>query len=814
MASFVSSRDLDAKRAEKRKARHTLLEEEKSKFLAKERALERHKESGNDKWMLPGIQERLDKDASKLGSHEKKHKKHKKKKKKKKVSSESEDSEDCWEENSASAVIPSSKPTENLLNFDEILSGDQMYTSKSMKEKRKQEKEEESLKNKEEELIGQHPKELNPYWKEGGEGLPPEKMEKLSKNTSNKISKDWLLKSLKRMNEQAEEQGRTVQSIAAERYGSWAEFQNLLREAEPQNKREKDRQKGSHNKSEKGAFMKPHDGDNEYDHRRSRDHHHRHDKERYHRSERDYRPKEKGDKNQRPSWKKPKPDSERNFSEDHQPSWKKKKTDSKHLSEKESSPLLKSESKDIILKDNSKHEHVKTKLSSPLSRNIDTVKSSDREQHIVKEKPPVARVVILSEKEKNALAAKILKAELMGNDNLANKLKLKLEKARQAESDTKKSSDTSKKLPAANSGSSSDSSDDETVVLTRTGKDGQSWPVQHSDMAYDSVSNKKRKKKKVPTHRDGERERYFADDDRHSLKDLVRREKMEEAEDQDAMFSRLASKQFRGTDSDDFTLDDMYVSQASQQTTRTEEEAKQRQKAISDHKKLSKRLENCRLCFGNPELPKHLLIAIGKNSYLCLPEHKPLSQGHCFIVPMHHCTTGTGLDEDVWEEIKHFMRTLQIVLKAQELDCVFMQTCMGLKKSRHFYIDCIPMPIEEGEMAPIYFKKAIQESESEWSHNKKLIDTRGKDARKCIPKGLPYFSVDFGLDGGFAHVVEDEVLFPHFFGREVVGGMLDVEPRLWRHPPKDHFTEQTKRSIQFSEWWKPYDWTANVSSTS
>ena len=34
-----------------------------------------------------------------------------------------------------------------------------------------------------------------------------------------------------------------------------------------------------------------------------------------------------------------------------------------------------------------------------------------------------------------------------------------------------------------------------------------------------------------------------------------------------------------------------------------------------------------------------------------------------------------------------------------------------------------------------------------------------------IPKGLPYFAVEFGLDGGFAHVIEEEESFPYYFGK-------------------------------------------------
>lgn len=40
-----------------------------------------------------------------------------------------------------------------------------------------------------------------------------------------------------------------------------------------------------------------------------------------------------------------------------------------------------------------------------------------------------------------------------------------------------------------------------------------------------------------------------------------------------------------------------------------------------------------------------------------------------------------------------------------------------------------------------------------------------KDVRHSVPKGFPYFAVDFGLQGGFAHVIEDEQNFPAYFGK-------------------------------------------------
>jgi hypothetical protein len=57
------------------------------------------------------------------------------------------------------------------------------------------------------------------------------------------------------------------------------------------------------------------------------------------------------------------------------------------------------------------------------------------------------------------------------------------------------------------------------------------------------------------------------------------------------------------------------------------------------------------------------------------------------------------------------------------------------------------------------------ESDVEWSTNKKLVDTREKGFRRSVPKGFPYFCVEFGIEGGFAHTIEDEEGFSQNFGK-------------------------------------------------
>ncbi|OXA45176.1 hypothetical protein Fcan01_19975 [Folsomia candida] len=104
--------------------------------------------------------------------------------------------------------------------------------------------------------------------------------------------------------------------------------------------------------------------------------------------------------------------------------------------------------------------------------------------------------------------------------------------------------------------------------------------------------------------------------------------------------------------------------------------------------------------------------------------------------------------------------------------------------------------------------KAIQECETEWSQNKKVVDLKHRDIRKAVPKGLPYFSVEFGDDScGFAHVIEDEKYFPVNFAQEFIGGMLELDHQLWRKQKKDDLNTQRTKLMNFLKVWAPFDLT-------
>ncbi|NXL12236.1 C19L2 protein, partial [Mesembrinibis cayennensis] len=210
------------------------------------------------------------------------------------------------------------------------------------------------------------------------------------------------------------------------------------------------------------------------------------------------------------------------------------------------------------------------------------------------------------------------------------------------------------------------------------------------------------------------------------------------------------------TDREYYTLDDMFVSKAAKRAHSGEEEQIQRRKAIQEHQQLVARMEKCPYCFDSRELSKHLIIAIGTKVF------NTRKMGTSVFVCFYRYTC---LYQATSPSLKMFRNALVKMFEAKNLDCVFLETNMSMKKRYHMVYECIPLPKEVGDVAPIYFKKAIMESDEEWSVNKKLIDLSSKDIRKSVPKGLPYFSVDFGLQGGFAHVIEDEHKFPHYFGK-------------------------------------------------
>lgn len=81
-----------------------------------------------------------------------------------------------------------------------------------------------------------------------------------------------------------------------------------------------------------------------------------------------------------------------------------------------------------------------------------------------------------------------------------------------------------------------------------------------------------------------------------------------------------------------------------------------------------------------------------------------------------------------------FRRALVRMFQSQDLDCVFMELHINPRQRRHMVLECVPLPRELGDMAPIYFKVRLRPAASS-----ALTDTEASNGRAvtqpfvCLP---------------------------------------------------------------------------------
>jgi Protein similar to CwfJ C-terminus 1 len=69
------------------------------------------------------------------------------------------------------------------------------------------------------------------------------------------------------------------------------------------------------------------------------------------------------------------------------------------------------------------------------------------------------------------------------------------------------------------------------------------------------------------------------------------------------------------------------------------------------------------------------------------------------------CVLGSALDEEVTKEVTMFKQCLVKMFAQQKREPLFLETVRSIKRNRHTVIECIPLPIADAEVAPMYFKK-------------------------------------------------------------------------------------------------------------
>ncbi|RMZ77344.1 hypothetical protein DV737_g4383, partial [Chaetothyriales sp. CBS 132003] len=247
-------------------------------------------------------------------------------------------------------------------------------------------------------------------------------------------------------------------------------------------------------------------------------------------------------------------------------------------------------------------------------------------------------------------------------------------------------------------------------------------------------------------------------------------------------------------------------------------DANLRNVAINEYQKMNRILENCPLCHHEDTArpPIAPVVSLATRVYLTLPTEPELVPLGAVIVPIQHRTNLLECDDDEWEEMRNFMKSLTRLYHDQGRDVIFYENAAHPHRKPHAALNVVPLPYSLGETAPAFFKEAFLTTEDEWSQHKKIIDTQAKSKqglgkfafRKTLAKEMPYFHVWFELDGGIGHIVEDADRWPRgdLFAREIVGGMVGAEPDVIKKQGRWNLGHDN-RVDGFRKKWRKFDWT-------
>lgn len=188
-----------------------------------------------------------------------------------------------------------------------------------------------------------------------------------------------------------------------------------------------------------------------------------------------------------------------------------------------------------------------------------------------------------------------------------------------------------------------------------------------------------------------------------SLTELVKLEKQTLHDVYDASLTKtmLKSSKVRSLDELDDTIDSSTLLIKKRKQKQSKQSTQPQNK---DQQRLNESLEKCLFCYTPERIPTISVVALGTKVYLGLTDTIDLVPGHCIISPTHHIQNTLECEDDVWDEIRNFMKCLIRMFAKQEMGVVFMEQSINAHRKRHAVIECIPIPFEHFADAPAFFK--------------------------------------------------------------------------------------------------------------
>lgn len=181
--------------------------------------------------------------------------------------------------------------------------------------------------------------------------------------------------------------------------------------------------------------------------------------------------------------------------------------------------------------------------------------------------------------------------------------------------------------------------------------------------------------------------------------------------------------------------------------------------------------EKCWFCLQSADVEKHLIICIGEFFYLALAKG-PVNNFHALLIPVEHVQSMALLNEEQFQELEIFKRSLKKFYDSMDQVAVFFERNY---MSSHTNINAVGIPRDiEWQLS-----ETLKDKADEFSLQFETIPkiTSAKD----LPERGAYFIVEFPNETLITRTMNK---FPINFGRDFVCAetLLNAEDRIdWRN---------------------------------
>lgn len=225
---------------------------------------------------------------------------------------------------------------------------------------------------------------------------------------------------------------------------------------------------------------------------------------------------------------------------------------------------------------------------------------------------------------------------------------------------------------------------------------------------------------------------------------------------------------------------------------------------------------DCFFCLSNPKIESHMIVAIGKESYLAtakgpmpLPQRPLDFSGHAIIIPFDHAPILGDLSTQR-EEMGKFQETVAMAFFEKQFATVFFQ--ISRQENVHIHTQLIPVRLEGAEEQ---FEKALAErtrqNNERATHNQHLKFTSDPKEVKEIIQTNNF--IRFVLSMGdrikvYAAELEPGRPVDLQFPRRVMAYHLKCPKRTYWDRCKQTKGQETTECERFKSFYRKYDFTS------